>query len=34
MENTIKTDDLGVPLFQETTIYGTNMGCQWFEDEL
>ena len=22
MENPIKTDDLGVPLFQETSIYG------------
>ena len=26
MENLIEMDDLGVPLFQETSIYGI---CEW-----
>ena len=27
MENPIKTDDLGVPLFRDTSIYNGSMGC-------
>ena len=42
LENTIKMHDLGVPLFQETSIFGTisgvfnieRMGSSWFRTRL